>query len=100
MDLPLRFFEELTLTVQNNHPVGFQSPPRSWQMNLPVLARECESKVVSVKMANSIAIAGVCCAISGRAQEAVSEFGIANPSAQCIGYQEAVDMATLGQVYK
>src|SRR5258708_36227961 len=30
----------------------------------------------------------------------VSEFGISNASAQCIGYQEAVDMVTLGEVYK
>src|SRR5260221_9980675 len=30
----------------------------------------------------------------------LSEFGISNASAQCIGYQEAVDMVTLGEVYK
>ena len=32
----------------------------------------------------------------------MSEFGISNASAQCIGYQEAVDMViyTLGEVYK
>src|SRR5260221_10399737 len=30
----------------------------------------------------------------------LSEFGITNASAQCIGYQEAVDMVTLGEVYK
>src|SRR5260221_13041117 len=31
----------------------------------------------------------------------VSEFGISNASgALCIGYQEAVDMVTLGEVYK
>src|SRR5260221_12870648 len=30
----------------------------------------------------------------------LSEFGISNASAQCIGYQEAVDTVTLGEVYK
>ena len=38
--------------------------------------------------------------LSGRLHLCLSEFGISNASAQCIGYQEAVDMVTLGEVYK
>src|SRR5258708_39375349 len=34
------------------------------------------------------------------ARQALPEFGISNASAQCIGYQEADDMVTLGEVYK